>query len=689
MAAKFHLLFFFLATCTVLLGLLLGVRAQTTAPVSTQGPTTQGLSSAVPTTPAPATQAPATQTTFPVNTNVGSCTCDLTQNACDVNCCCDTDCTTQDTQTFSQCLENLYKPDDRLCVQDHIIVFENTQYVSNLESNNLFCIYTDNYPGRNYYTGADTVETEQDFQNLVQTYETTSYSQLGSTPTVYENFYKSGDPIYTVNESGAQGTLGLPKADITSNCLDSSVAGFLLDETTSCTREWDSLANQCETNPSLNANIYYLGLKVARTPALFQSTLPPTTPAATGTATVPTVTTVAMTTANVTIPVSTSPPGNVTADNTTNLFDNPDLVNFTLTNITCQDREGNIISCGFPEDSVPRPVYNGTSGLCDNVVLQVTYVMTHNGSQGISAVEVSFTLGSLPSTQTSVQQSFTISFNKQDSVSGFRRSGNPGYVVGEPVLAGTLVETTSVTASTTEQLRSIVVSSDRNSWLSMLSSAADGSCVSSTADRSSVVFGEDMRSGCLLTVFFNNITSVCTLLQNTVNDALLGTNPPSHVAMFGNSQLDTVGDWVEILRVNEPVAQTTGFRTTTCRNVVLGMHIEVLYANIGALSNPQPKILAVRFRFEDPQDITFTCVGTQCQAGGAQASQQFEVVSSVSFIDASTSPTASLAEYPTIQTQLPFDFFYPFQASSAISHLSGFSRVICATAFVIFVIRNR
>ncbi|KAI8484988.1 Tectonic-1 [Branchiostoma belcheri] len=566
MAATFHSLFF--TTCFVLLGILLSARAQTTAaPGSTQLPTTPGASTAAPTTPAPATEAPATQTSFPVNTNVGSCTCDLTRSACDVNCCCDPDCTSQDTQSFSQCLENLYKPDDRLCVQDHIIVFENTQYVSKLESNNLFCIYTDNYPARNYYTGADVVDTEQAFQNLLQTYETTSYSQVDSTATVYEDFYKSGDPVYTVNESGAQGILGLPKADITSNCLDSSVAGFLLDETTSCTREWDSLADQCETSPSLNANVYYLGLKVARTPALFQSTLPPTTTTGT-TVTVTTVTTAVMTTANVTVPVSTSQPGNSTADNSTNLFDNPDLVNFTLANITCQDRQGHIVSCGFTGGSVPGPVYNTTSGFCDNMVLSVAYTVTHNGSQGISAVEVSFTLGSLHSTQTSVQQTFAITFNKQDSVAGFRRSGNPGYVVGEPLLAGTLVETTSATSG--EQVRSIEVSSNRNSWLTMLSSIADGSCLSS-GDRTPVVFGEDMRSGCLVTVYFNNITSVCTLLQNTITNALQGTNPPTHVAVYGNSQLDAVGDW--------------------------------------------PKILAVRRRFENPQDITFTCVGTLCQAG--------------------------------------------------------------------------
>ena len=33
------------------------------------------------------------------------CTCDLTGNGCDVNCCCDTDCSTTDQQAFTECKE--------------------------------------------------------------------------------------------------------------------------------------------------------------------------------------------------------------------------------------------------------------------------------------------------------------------------------------------------------------------------------------------------------------------------------------------------------------------------------------------------------------------------------------------------------------------------------------------------------
>ena len=39
--------------------------------------------------------------------DLGPCTCDLTRNSCDVNCCCDEDCSAADRQAFSQCIETL------------------------------------------------------------------------------------------------------------------------------------------------------------------------------------------------------------------------------------------------------------------------------------------------------------------------------------------------------------------------------------------------------------------------------------------------------------------------------------------------------------------------------------------------------------------------------------------------------
>lgn len=38
--------------------------------------------------------------------DIAPCPCDLTGNACDVNCCCDLDCTSDDREVFSGCVES-------------------------------------------------------------------------------------------------------------------------------------------------------------------------------------------------------------------------------------------------------------------------------------------------------------------------------------------------------------------------------------------------------------------------------------------------------------------------------------------------------------------------------------------------------------------------------------------------------
>ena len=58
--------------------------------------------------------------------------------------------------------------------------------------------------------------------------------------------------------------------------------------------------------------------------------------------------------------------------------------------------------------------------------------------------------------------------------------------------------------------------------------------------------------------------------------------------------------------------------------------------------------------------LALQCSGAFCQTGPDTLLQQFEVVSSVSFIDASTGPAVILAEDPGFEDKLANDFFYPF-----------------------------
>jgi len=142
-----------------------------------------------------------------------------------------------------------------------------------------------------------------------------------------------------------------------------------------------------------------------------------------------------------------------------------------------------------------------------------------------------------------------------------------------------------------------------------------------------------------------------------VLNALIG-DPPTHVASFGNSDVNSVGDWVRILNtrpVNEPV-QGEG----ECQNMILGLHIEILFANFGFLAKPQPRIVGVMYKYDDPKDIKYQCGGIQCQPGSSSLEQQFEVVSSVGFVDVSNKPEAQIKPVPTFEAKASSDFFFPF-----------------------------
>jgi hypothetical protein len=54
----------------------------------------------------------------------------------------------------------------------------------------------------------------------------------------------------------------------------------------------------------------------------------------------------------------------------------------------------------------------------------------------------------------------------------------------------------------------------------------------------------------LFSVSLTTSSSTCQVLQDTALSALLGS-VPSHVATFGNSDVNKVGDWVKILN-NKP-----------------------------------------------------------------------------------------------------------------------------------------
>lgn len=563
------------------------------------------------------TEGQSNRTVFSPSSTSG-CTCDLTGNGCDVNCCCDTDCTEADQEAFTECKDTDVNRDDRVCISSSVLFNrQNTEFRTETTGSGLFCIIRDNYESRNFYNDVQTASTNEEFSNLKSQSASVVFdynSEEIDQPSTASS-YKVGDPVILVFDNGASGFLSLPRPLFGSECDDNNPAAYREDSSTECTRTITSLASACETLPVLSALSYYQGFKVAKNPAVLNSN-----------------------TSN-----STS--------NSNSSVSTPDLVNVMLTEpLLCKTAIGIPRTCSFTVP--PNPTYDAANKTCKNVALEVMYrVQYSNSSTDIVSVMVEFVFGSVSAEEgLELRQKVSVSFSKTGGTDFiFKRSGNPGYIVGEPLVAGKLV-------TDNNNKDAIFLSSDRNTWLTIIKPSVDGACGNSTV-RTSVTFGVDMRTGCTISVPLDLRGSQCKLIQDTALNALLG-DQPTYVASFGNSDVNSVGDWVKVL--NTRPANEAGQGDAQCRNMRLGLHIEVLFANFGFLAKPQPKIVGVLYKYDDPKDIQYQCTGIQCQQGNSLLEQKVEVVTSVGFVDVSDTPMPWIKPRPTSEAKASSDFFFPF-----------------------------
>ena len=85
------------------------------------------------------------------------------------------------------------------------------------------------------------------------------------------------------------------------------------------------------------------------------------------------------------------------------------------------------------------------------------------------------------------------------------------------------------------------------------------------------------------------------------------TNPVIFSYVTGNKQFVYLPN-DDAAKSISPLSFQTSSDTTdgaSC-SLSMGMHVEILYANVGALANPQAKIIGVAFKYEDLQDVTYT-----------------------------------------------------------------------------------
>ena len=188
--------------------------------------------------------------------------CDLTQNQCDINCCCDAECTAADRLVFSGCTDQLYNDpvESRLCSYTVKVFRDNSVNEETVNNPNLFCLWRDGKTSRNYYTVTELAKTNKQYNTLAEQADN-SYSYQYQAQTVSASntsAYINGEVLLSMNTAGRISVLNVPSAlASTSMCVDSTPAQFLLDRTSHCNRALPAkLGAVCETTASLNAYRY-------------------------------------------------------------------------------------------------------------------------------------------------------------------------------------------------------------------------------------------------------------------------------------------------------------------------------------------------------------------------------------------------------------------------------------------------
>ncbi|XP_039218499.1 tectonic-1 [Crotalus tigris] len=420
----------------------------------------------------------------PVTKVTELCVCDLLEDQCDINCCCDPVCTAADFSVFTACSVPVVTGDRHFCKQPeaHYSIDQSAQPPERIfqlvekVNPSVFCLQTSNYKAGLSFQAPE-IPTLQNFDRLLQEFDRGSFAtgkdlvpeaesetlqEAGANDT---SRYKFKDLIQTTN-----GFLRLP-APLFSHCAHENPAGFLMTQAEKCNTAIKM--DECSTLPELSM-LFYSNFSILAVPNSSRT------------------------------------------------------VNVTIQSVTVQTPEG-LRTRLANADVVLLPVLNDQS--CSNLVLEASYLVTFTEAGEILGAAISLVLGTVPISAAFLQQSFAIRFIQQDT-QPVPFSGSPGYLVGLPIRAGFRSTGSGVIQSLNE-----------GSQLTMMKSTTAQDCFRAEGSRTPVLFGYNMMSGCKVRIT-NSVD--CTLLAPELLRVLKGQNFPDYVASFGDSLPQNGPDWVQI-----------------------------------------------------------------------------------------------------------------------------------------------
>lgn len=299
-------------------------------------------------------------------------------------------------------------------------------------------------------------------------------------------------------------------------------------------------------------------------------------------------------------------------------------------------------------------------------------MIAHNGSIGINSIDAYFDIGNVSH---AFYQYFEVQYDwiATNKTIVFARSGNPGYVIGKPIIIGLLRINES----------DEIIFNKTDAFLTLPLAGKNGEC-----DRHIVNFGEDIRSRCFIKLFTKNFTaSSCAKLQNMtmhllMKDSLQNVNHHYgvYVSKLGNFTSKDIMDWLRItydrIPQNVVTARVIG-KQISCSGLVTSLHLDILYSTLPKLKTLRNyKILGIGITFGKEEDVTWL----KCTVKNCTNILHVDIFSYVNFHDVSKPSKYYFVGGPNLDITLPYDFFYPFLNISKKVEISNILIIIISVA---------
>jgi hypothetical protein len=452
------------------------------------------------------------------------------------------------------------------------------------------------------------------------------------------------------------GFMSLPAADFDGACNDANYVRFEQDvEARSCRREFTAsapqLLAQAECENDFSVSLYVTDLWVGKAAGL--GATPPASAAVTR-VTLGTVTYRSYDT-GVEATVTTDFKSNSCATVYKSYSDYSNIAN-----AACR-------FCGGGGSQPACPVTN-TVPYCQNTVAAVHYTVTHDPDVAgtISAVVADVVITDVPFLDTPIfEQTFSVQFVSASSVAPAQangnlvprsRSGNPGYIMGKPVLIGTL--SSSVSGAVEMESEGLQVATPFIPFAASAGTFGSSTCpTSGSRGEQSVGFGYDMVTGCEMHLTRGDLANACS---SSVPYFLETPSADQYVGQYGNADPLDASQWIKLTKRTATVTALFDPNSGVCSNVITGLHYKFLVASTGERAFPQSKIVAAEVE-EVVGEWRSNVPNTD-----SQSTQAFALQVTVSFIHKDASElTGYVPPTPPVLFKVPHDVFYPFYMSSA------------------------